>query len=103
MISGIRREVDDISALLGNHAAYIGNSLPTFLDKLSVKKSEKKYSWISCPSKMGRNRLSQNVGKELSIYAALSPRREQIPRILVYIIKGYLAVKRYTRYSASDG
>ena len=52
---------------------------------------------------MGPYSLSQNVGKVLSIYAALSPRTAQIPGILVYIIKGYLAVKRYTRYSGSDG
>jgi len=30
LISGFHSEVDDICALLGNYAAYSGNSLPTF-------------------------------------------------------------------------
>jgi hypothetical protein len=34
-ISGIRRKVDEICALLGYYAAYSGNFLPTFRDNLS--------------------------------------------------------------------
>ena len=34
MISGFRREVDEICALLGNYAASNGNSVPTFRDKV---------------------------------------------------------------------
>jgi len=36
VISGFRREVDEICALLGYYAAYSGNSLLTFRDILSV-------------------------------------------------------------------
>jgi hypothetical protein len=35
--SSFRREVDEICALLGYHAAYSGNSLQTFRDNLSVQ------------------------------------------------------------------
>ena len=50
-ISGLRREVDEICALLGYYAAYSDNSLPTFRDKLSVpssrvKKSKKKTGFL---------------------------------------------------------
>jgi hypothetical protein len=46
VISGFRRHVDDICALLGYYAALNGNPLPTFRDNLSVpptrvKKSKK--------------------------------------------------------------
>jgi hypothetical protein len=37
--SGFRREVDEICALLGNHAVYSGNYLPTFRDNLSAQSS----------------------------------------------------------------
>ena len=36
VISGLRRDVDEICALLGCYAAWSGNSLPTFRDDLSV-------------------------------------------------------------------
>jgi hypothetical protein len=35
-ISGFRRKVDEICALVGYYAAYGGNSLPTFRDNLSI-------------------------------------------------------------------
>jgi hypothetical protein len=38
VISGFRREVDEICALLGCYAANSGDFLPTFRDNLSVKK-----------------------------------------------------------------
>jgi hypothetical protein len=39
VISGFRREADEICALLGYYAASNGNPLPTFRDKLSVPSS----------------------------------------------------------------
>ena len=39
VISGFRREVDEIWALLGYYAVYSGNSLPSFRDSLSVPSS----------------------------------------------------------------
>jgi hypothetical protein len=47
VISGFRRDVNEICALLGYYAAYSGNSVPTFRGNLSVpsssvKKSKKK-------------------------------------------------------------
>jgi len=53
IISGFRREVDGVCALLGCYAAYSGNSLEKFRDNLSVpyprvKKSKKEaFFWIA--------------------------------------------------------
>ena len=46
MISGFRREVQEISAFMGYYAAHSGNSLPTFRDNVSVP-----YSRINRPKK----------------------------------------------------
>jgi len=54
-ISGFRREVDEICALLSYYVAYSGNSLPTFRDYLSVptwRVVKSKKTWISRPWKM---------------------------------------------------
>ena len=49
MISGFRRGINEICALLGFHAAQKGNFLPTFRDNLSVLSSKvqqsNKASW----------------------------------------------------------
>ena len=39
VISGFLREVDKISSLLGYHATYIGNFVPTFRDNISGQES----------------------------------------------------------------
>ena len=39
VVSGFRREVDEILALLGYYSAYSGNSLPTLRENLSVPSS----------------------------------------------------------------
>ena len=39
VISGFLREVDEISSLLGYHATYIGNFVPTFRDSISGQRS----------------------------------------------------------------
>jgi len=44
VISGFRRNIDEIWALLSYYAACIGNSLPTFLDYVSVQSSRVKKS-----------------------------------------------------------
>jgi len=44
MISDFCRDTDDTCALLGNYAAYSGNSLPTFRGNLSVPSSSVKKS-----------------------------------------------------------
>jgi hypothetical protein len=36
MISGFRRDIDEICALVGYYAALSGSSVPTFRDNLSV-------------------------------------------------------------------
>jgi len=61
MISGFRREVDEIGVLLGYYAAYNGNSSQTFQDNLSVP---------LMTLEDGTDRLSRNVGNELTLYAA---------------------------------
>jgi len=42
-ISGFRREVDEICALLRHYAAYSGNYLPTFRDKRNVSEERRSY------------------------------------------------------------
>jgi len=42
MISGFQHEVYEISTLMGYYAAYHGNSLPTFQDKLSFSSLQAK-------------------------------------------------------------
>jgi hypothetical protein len=44
VMSGFRRDVDEIGALLGYYAASSGNTLPTFQDNLSVPSSRVKKS-----------------------------------------------------------
>ena len=48
LISGFRRDVDEICALLGYYATSSGNYLPTFRDNISVPSSSV-MGPISCP------------------------------------------------------
>jgi hypothetical protein len=64
VISGLRREVDENSALRGHYAAGSGNFLPTFRDNLSVPSSGVNNS------EDGTVRLSRSVGKKLPLLAA---------------------------------
>jgi hypothetical protein len=57
VISGFRRGVNEIFALLGCNAAYNGSQLPTFRDNLAVPSSA-----VKLDIKEGTNRLSRNVG-----------------------------------------
>jgi len=61
MISGFRREIDEIGALVGYYAAYSDNSSPTFRDNISVPLMTLEDE---------TDRLSRNVGKELPLYHA---------------------------------
>jgi hypothetical protein len=47
VISGIRRDVDEMCALLGCYAALSGSSVPTFRDNLSAPSSRVKtfFGW----------------------------------------------------------
>jgi hypothetical protein len=42
LISGFRRDVDEICGLLGNYTASCGNYLPTFRDNVSVPSSRRR-------------------------------------------------------------
>jgi hypothetical protein len=44
VVSGFRRDVDEIRALLGYYAAMSGSPVPTFRDNLSVPSKSKKTS-----------------------------------------------------------
>jgi len=66
MIPGLCHKVDDICSVLGNYAAYSGNSLPTFWDNLSVHL----LIFIFFTLEDGTDSLSYNIGKELSLYVA---------------------------------
>jgi hypothetical protein len=74
VISGFRRDADEICALLGYNAASSGNPWPTFRDNVSVKKSKKSPTLLED----GTDTLSRNVGKGLPLNAALYSRRAQI-------------------------
>jgi hypothetical protein len=65
VISDFHREVDEICALTGNYAVYIGNSLPTFRANLSVK-NPKILAFLTLED--GTDTLSRNVCKVLPIY-----------------------------------
>jgi hypothetical protein len=85
VISGFRRDADEICALLGYKAASRGNFLPTFRDNVSVPSSRVKNS--KTPRFLdiltlddGTDTLSRNVGKGLPLDAALYPRRAQMLR-----------------------
>jgi hypothetical protein len=56
VISGFRRDVDKIWALLGYYAASCGNCLPTFRDNVSVP-----YSRAKSPSRKERKPATYNV------------------------------------------
>jgi hypothetical protein len=45
LISGFRRDVDEICGLLGNYTALCGNYLPSFRDNVSVPSSRVKSPW----------------------------------------------------------
>jgi len=59
-----KEHVFEFCAFLRYHLAYSSNTLPTFRDNVFF------CSWISWPFKMGPDRLTRNVGKELLLYAA---------------------------------
>jgi hypothetical protein len=62
LISGFRRDVDEICGLLGYYVASCGKCLPTFRDNVSVPSSR-----VNNPSEDGTDTLSQNVGKHLPL------------------------------------
>ena len=67
VISGFRREEDEIRALLGCYAASSGNFVPKFTDNLSVPSSG--IQFVGNPE-VGTDRLSLNVSKKLLLLAA---------------------------------
>jgi hypothetical protein len=71
VISDLRHHVDEICTLLGYYAVYNVDYLPKFRDNLPVQISTAKKSKKRL--KIGANRLSQNVGKELALYAVNNP------------------------------
>jgi hypothetical protein len=85
MISGFRRDVDEICALLGCYAAPSGNLLATFRDNESVpsskvsKSKKKRKDFLDLLTlEDGTDTSSRNVGKGLPLDAAQYPRRAQI-------------------------
>jgi hypothetical protein len=64
-------ELLEICALLGYYAAYSDNSAPTFRDNLSGPIfNDQEVQEVFLILKDGTDRLSRNVGAELSLYAA---------------------------------
>jgi hypothetical protein len=66
VISGFRRDVDEICVLLGRYAASSGNPLPTFRHNVSLPSSRVKNSNALdfLPLADGTDMLSRNVGKD---------------------------------------
>jgi hypothetical protein len=76
VISGFRRDVDQICALLGYYAASSGNSVPTFRDNLSVPSSRvKKSKKESLIIERVDTTLHRNAGIRLPTDTASYPRR----------------------------
>jgi hypothetical protein len=69
-----RAKLVGICALLGYNAAFSGDSLPTFRYNPVIPSSRVRHD-VSGKFYVQR---SGNIGKELSLYAALHPRRAQI-------------------------
>jgi hypothetical protein len=79
MISGFRRDVNEICALLGCYAAQSGDSVPTFGENLSVPSSRVKISKKKAQEESfilgililedGTDTLSRNVYIELALCA----------------------------------
>jgi len=74
VISGFRREDNEIYSLLRYHAVYTGNSLTTFREKQSVSSSRVEklnnifpLNFLSLED--DTDNLPRNVGKELPVYA----------------------------------
>jgi hypothetical protein len=67
MISGFRRDADELCAFLGYYAASNDNPLPTFRYSVPVPSSGVKKSKIL---EDGIDKLSRNVGKGLPFDAA---------------------------------
>jgi hypothetical protein len=74
VISGFRRDVDEICTLLGCYAASSGDPLPTFRFHL---KGQEVQGFLTLED--GTSTLSRGVGKGLPIGAAYDPRGAQIP------------------------
>jgi hypothetical protein len=76
MISGFRRDVDDICLLVGYYAASCGNCLTAFWDNVSVPSSRGKnvsgqrIGPIFSSRESETDALFRNVGKQLSHDAA---------------------------------
>jgi hypothetical protein len=70
VISGFRRDSEEICALLGYFAASNANPLPTLRDKVSVPSSKvktskkRRTSRTSCPLKMGPIRSPETSVKD---------------------------------------
>ena len=69
VISGFRREVDENCVLLGYYGAGGGNSVPTIRDNQPVPSSAVK-NHKKPTLEDGTDRMSRNVGKELTLLAA---------------------------------
>jgi hypothetical protein len=69
MISGFRRDVDEICAIMGYYAASNSNCFPTFRDNLSVPSSTvKALEFLILED--GNHRLPRNVGEGSPLDAA---------------------------------
>jgi hypothetical protein len=72
VISGFRRDVDQICALLGYYVASIGSHLLTFRDNLSVTSSKARSPFLLRLFTLedGTDTLSRNVGIGIALDAA---------------------------------
>ena len=76
MISGFRRDVDAICALLGYYAAYSSNSLPTLRDNISVPFRESRNSWVRMCYYTLRNNPAYDMNlTDLTRFHLLNPKQ----------------------------
>ena len=101
MISGFRREVDEIRVLLGYVLRSVsGNSLPTFRENLPAPSSRAR-KFLTLED--GTGRLSRNVGKELPLALRNVP-EERISQRYCCLTKKFILsmywtfITRYAHY-----
>jgi hypothetical protein len=84
LISGFRRDVDEICALLGYYEASCGNCLPTFLDNVSVPSSR-----VKSPRTPSRARVLGRPARSVVAVPTTLYKKKEIKKLIyeVHLIK----------------
>ena len=106
VITGFRRDINEICALLGYYAASCGNPLPTFRDSVSVPSSRAKKSKKTWPLNMGPIRYPETSVKDYHSTLRNTPEecRSQHHTFVInnrhWAISPYSLIPNYDHYRA---